>query len=278
MALDATKVLVGGPDQEVTGAVATAPVGTTLPTDATSALAAAFVDGGYCGPDGLTFSQDYSTADITDWSGSLVRKVLDTFTGEISYVELETGEVSLKRIFGSSYVTKTAPTATAGTRLAVSVGAHMPEEQSWVFNMKDGDNRIRIVVPRGIVSNYDDVQFTHADAISWGVTISCLDDGTGNSIYIYCDNGVTASAASPEITLDRANVSLTVGDTIQLYPTTTPAGETVTWTSSAGTKASVVNGLVTGLDAGTAVITAKITVSAVDYTDTCNVTVTAPSA
>jgi hypothetical protein len=194
MAVDATKVLFGGPDQATTGAVASAPYGTTLPTDATSALDNAFVDGGYCGPDGLTLSQDYSTADITDWSGSLVRKVLDTFTGEISYVELETGEVSLKRLFGEDYVTKTAATTTKGTQLALSIGAHMPAEQSFVFNMKDGDNRIRIVVPRGVVSNYDDVQFTHSDAISWGVTISCLDDGSGNSIYVYTDDGVKASA------------------------------------------------------------------------------------
>lgn len=274
MAVNPLDILVGAPDQDTTGAVATAPYGTTLPTDAVSTLDASFVYGGYVSEDGVKLAQDYSTKDIFAWGGEAVRKILDTFTGEISYSELETNEASLTRLFGSSYVTKTNPTATAGTRLAVAIGAHLPAEQSFVFNMKDGDHRMRIVIPRGVVANYDDVQFVHNDAIVWGVTITCLADSTGNSIYLYTDDGISASAVSPEITLDRANISLKVGDTVQLHPSTTPAGQAVTWTSSAGTKASVTNGLVEGLEAGSAVITAKITVSAVDYTDTCNVTVT----
>ena len=79
----------------------------------------------------------------------------------------------------------------------------------------------------------------------------------------------------PDITLNRSNVSLVEDDTIELVATTTPAGQTVTWSSSDGTKASVADGVVTAEAAGSATITASMTYDGVTYTDTCAVTVTA---
>ena len=56
---------------------------------------------------------------------------------------------------------------------------------------------------------------------------------------------------------------------------TVPSGAEITWSSSAEGKATVdENGLVTGVSAGTANITASITVDNVTYTDVCVVTVT----
>lgn len=82
-----------------------------------------------------------------------------------------------------------------------------------------------------------------------------------------------------EITLNRANLKMTVGDTYTLKATTIPAGETVAFSSSASAKASVesATGVVTAVAAGSAVITASMTVDGTAYTDTCNVTVVAAS-
>jgi len=79
----------------------------------------------------------------------------------------------------------------------------------------------------------------------------------------------------PAVLLNTHAITLVDGDTYQLTAQTTPAGETVTYSSSAGTKASVnaSTGLVTAEDAGNAIITATITVDGVDYTDTCTVVV-----
>lgn len=79
----------------------------------------------------------------------------------------------------------------------------------------------------------------------------------------------------PDITLDRANVTLTVGEKLQLNATTVPGGQAVSWSSSASGKASVSGGEITAVDAGTAVITASMTYDGTTYTDTCNVTVVA---
>lgn len=79
----------------------------------------------------------------------------------------------------------------------------------------------------------------------------------------------------PDLTLDRANVTIEEGEKAQLTAKTTPAGQTVTWTSSDSEVATVSNGEITGVAEGTAVITASMTYDGVTYTDTCNVTVEA---
>jgi uncharacterized protein YjdB len=75
--------------------------------------------------------------------------------------------------------------------------------------------------------------------------------------------------------LDKDTLALTVGgETGSLSATTVPDGETVDWSSSDEAVATVEDGVVTAVGAGTATITAKITVDGQDYTDTCAVTVT----
>lgn len=83
-----------------------------------------------------------------------------------------------------------------------------------------------------------------------------------SGVYTVSGIGVTPSTASVE-----------VGDTVQLNAALTPSGATgtITWASSADTTATVdATGLVTGVEAGTATITA----SCGGYSDTCVVTVT----
>ena len=77
----------------------------------------------------------------------------------------------------------------------------------------------------------------------------------------------------PSIDLTPATATVAVGETVNLTATTVPAGAAVTWVTSAPSKASVRNGIVTGVEAGSATITARITVGGVDYTDTCAVTI-----
>lgn len=71
------------------------------------------------------------------------------------------------------------------------------------------------------------------------------------------------------ITLDKQAVTLEVGETEILTVVTDPEGAEVTWSSSSEDVATVDNGVITALGAGTATITAK----AGDKTATCEVTV-----
>ena len=192
MALDKSNVLIGTPNQLTTGAIAKAAIGTALPTDATTALNASFTDSGYVSENGLSLTPSVSTADIRDWSGTLVRRIIQTFDGTLSWEMLQTDEQAMKVAFGDENVTATAATSAHGNQLAVSLGAELPERASWVFSMKDGDHRMRIVVPDGQITTVGEVSFTSSAAIVWPVTLSCYPDASGKSIYIYTDDGETA--------------------------------------------------------------------------------------
>ena len=193
MSLSTAHVLVGTPDQATTGAIASAPYGTTLPTDVSTALDNAFGASGYVTEDGLSLSPEYSTSEIKDWSGATVRTILESFDGTIEFGLLQFDYASCCQAFGEDYVTQVAATTTHGEQLTIELGNHLPEVKSWVFSMKDGDARIRVVVPKGQVTSIEEISFTSSDAISLGITLSCYDDGTGNSIYIYTDDGQKAS-------------------------------------------------------------------------------------
>ena len=97
-------------------------------------------------------------------------------------------------------------------------------------------------------------------------------------------NGYNTATFVPEektpvtgVTLSRATASLTVGDSLTLTATVSPADAddpSVTWSSSAPGVASVANGVVTAKSAGRATIT--VTTKDGGFTAKCVVTVTAP--
>src|SRR5690606_39859078 len=72
-------------------------------------------------------------------------------------------------------------------------------------------------------------------------------------------NSAYTSVAVSGVSLSPANLQVTVGGKMSLIPTITPQNATnknVTWSSSNPSVATVVNGVVTGVAAGSATITA----------------------
>lgn len=194
-----TDVRVGAPDQKTTGAIKHAPLGTTIPTLASITTAAVALDSDFTGneyvsEDGLTLSPNMSTTDIKDWSGATVRKVLASFDGTLSWTMISTNEGALKIAFGEENVTSNTATTAHGAQVQAALGAYLPEEQTWVFLMKDGDARIVIAVPDGQITNVGEVTFANNTAVGWNVTLSCYPDEDGNSIYIMTDDGQVTTA------------------------------------------------------------------------------------
>jgi hypothetical protein len=193
MAVDATKVLIGAPDQVGTGAILSAPLGTALPADARTAIHEDFTGSGYVSQDGISLTPEYSTNDIVDWSGSVVRRLLESFNGTIAWSHIQWDVDSLRNAFGDENVTVTPATATHGEQIAVRIGSHLPEAKSWVFKMKDGNSLIRIVVPNGQVTNVDEMVFNKQNPIPLPVSLACYPDANGESIYIFTDDGKFAA-------------------------------------------------------------------------------------
>lgn len=88
---------------------------------------------------------------------------------------------------------------------------------------------------------------------------------------IYVKQG--SGESSPFIYLNTHSVEMADGETFTFSVQKNPADASVTWTSSDSTKASVANGVVTAEGAGSAIISASITVDGVTYNDTCTVVV-----
>lgn len=191
-------VRIGAPEQKTTGAIKYAPVGTTLPelTDISTSgvnLNQAFTGNEYVSEDGLTLSPSVSTTDIKDWSGAVVRKVLETFDGTLSWTMISTNKSALGVAFGAEHIESNNAAQTHGNQVKAALGAHLPEEQSFVFLMKDGNARIVIVVPRGQVTEVGEVNFASNAPVGWNVTLSCYPDDDGASIYILTDDGVVTA-------------------------------------------------------------------------------------
>ena len=100
-------------------------------------------------------------------------------------------------------------------------------------------------------------------------------DQTKVPYELYIQHG--GEEVKPSVLINTHAVTVEENDTVTLTATTIPASQTVTWSSSDNTIASVANGVVTGEAEGSAIITASITVDGVTYTDTCTVIVEAAS-
>ena len=188
------EVRVGAPDQATTGAILHAPIGTALPTMSSISktgvtINSAFKGNEYVSEDGLTLSPSRSTTEIKDWSGSTVRKLLESFDGTLTWTMISTNKDALAIAFGSNNVTYSTASSTHGNQAQAALGAYLPEEQAWLFLMKDGNARIIIAVPDGQITEVGDVTFASNAAVGWQVTLSCYPDSSGKSIYIITDDG-----------------------------------------------------------------------------------------
>jgi hypothetical protein len=189
MAVALKSIFAGGPDQLVTGAINSAPTGTALPTDEATALNVAFKDSGYISDGGLKIGSNQNSTEITDWSGNLVRTIMAGYGNQLTWEHLEWNEFSLKNFLGDANVTVTASVGQPTKITAKFNGDEMPVKE-WVFNIKDGVRKIRVVVPNGQVSERGEISFLKTDAVKLPITLKTFPDASGNHIYVYSNDGV----------------------------------------------------------------------------------------
>lgn len=166
----------------VAGAISRAATGSTLPTDAVSALDAAFKGLGYCSDDGLVNSNSPSTTDIKAWGGDTVLTLQEEKTDTFQFTLIEVLNVDvLKAIYGSANVT-----GTLANGITVNANADEPEIASWVIDMVLNSNSVkRVVIPNGKISEIGDISYTDSDVIGYEITVTALPDTSGNTHYEY---------------------------------------------------------------------------------------------
>jgi hypothetical protein len=178
MANNASKVLVGKP--LVSGGIFAAPVGSTMPTDATTALDAAFESVGYITDAGLTKTTKRDIVTIYGWGGDIIAMPQKTFTQDFKFAMAEyLNALPASLLYGESNVV--AGTGTGEDTLAVTVTAEDAVHHAWVFEIKQGTGRLRIAVADAMISATADVVFKDDDVAWQEVTITSFWDGTAYS-------------------------------------------------------------------------------------------------
>lgn len=173
-----SEVLVGA-----TGVVYGGPSGTTAPTDAVVALNAAFVDLGFVDENGVTESITQGTQEIKAWGGSTIRKIQTDHTVEFKLGLLETNPHSVAAYYGSDNVVTTGADK-------IEVTSDMNTRQSWVIDVVDGTNTIRVYIPDGEVTGHEDVVYKTDSAIVYGITITAYEDSAGVKAYKFLHTAV----------------------------------------------------------------------------------------
>lgn len=164
------------------GAIYRAAKGTTLPTDATTALDAAFKSLGYCSEDGLVNSNSPSTTDLRAWGGDVVLSLQEEKPDTFQFTLIESLNVEvLKAVYGKDNVT-----GTLADGLTVSASADEQEEAVWVVEVVMNSNTVkRTVIPHGKISEIGDISYTDSDAVGYEITLSALPDANGKTHYEY---------------------------------------------------------------------------------------------
>ena len=182
-------ILTGSPIT-ATGGILSAPLSTTRPTDAVTALPAGFVKKGYVGEDGVTKTVDKTDEKVRAWGGSTVKIVRQEHSVSYSWTFLESGNAEvLKAIYGADNVIITPATVDHGAQIEVRETGQMLPRESWLMEMKDGGTAIREYVPDGQLAVSGDVQFVHSNVISYTVTLEAFPDANGVKSYSWMDDG-----------------------------------------------------------------------------------------
>ena len=156
-----------------TGMFYHAPAGTALPTDPTAALATAWKHVGDVSDAGITLALNKSATTLKNWANKIKRVIMTDHSETIQSPIMDTVEESLKTVVGASNVT----TASGVITVNLSDG-DLPEQEAFLWVMKDGDDMIMIGCTHGQVSAVESVTFAPGSAINWTPTITAMgDDG-----------------------------------------------------------------------------------------------------
>lgn len=171
------------------GGVYRAPKGTALPTDASTALIAAYTPLGGISTDGLVPTRDTSIEKVRDWNGDVVAALLTDESASFAFTLIEVlGRAVNEFAYGTANVTYTAPTASAGTKLAILDKGGKPAVQVLVFELVYGAKKVRIVVPEGDPNITGEGPFVGDNINTYEVEVEATKDASGTRVYRYIEN------------------------------------------------------------------------------------------
>ena len=166
---------------QVGGAIYSAPLGTTLPTDATTELSAEYKNLGYVSEDGLVNNNSPETEKVKAWGGDTVLIAQTAKPDTFSYTLIESTNVDvLKEVYGAGNVTGTLETG-----ITVKANNQTQQPHVIVVDMLLKSALKRIVIPNAEVTEVGEIVYKDNEAIGFPTTVEGLPDTSGNTHYEY---------------------------------------------------------------------------------------------
>lgn len=192
MALPTTDFIgAGTPNIAVTGGVLAGPLGTPVPTTATATINAAIKPLGYVSEDGLEPQGERTVNAIKDWNADIIAQLQTEHSvrfGLTLYGAWD--EDVLTEIYGAENLTVTAATPSVGKLITVTETGSILPNRIWIFDMKTGDKKLRIVLPNAKVSEVTERSFVAGELAGFQVVVEAFKDDSGVKAYRYYDDGV----------------------------------------------------------------------------------------
>lgn len=172
-------VTVGKP--KIGGAISVGATNLTMPTDATSTLAAGFTNLGYVSEDGLTQAITRDSEAIKAWGGDTVMVTQTEFVETFSFTLIETLDINVKKaMFGDGNVT-----GSLAAGIVTEVNSDELTAHAWVIDMITNGSLTRIVVPNAKVTEIGDITYVDGEPVGYELTITALPDSNSNASYEY---------------------------------------------------------------------------------------------
>ncbi len=146
--------------------------GATAPTDAGTALNAAFKDTGLISEEGLSLSLSETVKKIKAYGSLLAqRSVITDQDTTFKLKFLESNQYSLAVFHRKAISGGISPAVSTGA-FAISTGSFTSRQYAFTFEIVDGSNKIRAYCPKVEVTNRDDLQVGNGNEISYGVELT----------------------------------------------------------------------------------------------------------
>lgn len=167
---------------KIGGAVYRAPLGTELPTDATSALPEAYTSLGYVSDEGIKNNNTASTGNIKAFGGDTIVTYTEEKPDKFMFTLAEALNVNvLKAVYSDDNVS-----GSLSTGIAIKANSKEAEDYSWVVELilKNGALK-RIVIPSASITEVGEIPYTDTDLLGYAVTLTAVPDKDGNTHYEY---------------------------------------------------------------------------------------------
>lgn len=189
---------------KVGGAIFVAPLGTELPTDATTALDVAFENVGYISEDGVVNTNSPDTDTIKEWGGASVGKIDNGKDDTWQFTMIEALNLAaLKLVYGPDNVSGTLKEG-----ITIKANSNEQADVCMVIDMiLKGGALKRVVLPSAGVSEVGEVTYAATSAIGYQTTLLATPDAEGNTHYEYIKSAAAAALVKTTAPADEVETA-----------------------------------------------------------------------